>query len=134
MHGILETFKEMAIMLWVAMPNPYQSNINSQDSMNSSTKGLSVVTHMDPRLNPTCILCHKFPNQCWVPILLPLVIHQHLIHWNKISTFRNGIWGHLKRLDESEIHFPKGKKWHSMGTCNWHNFIRKAMTFSYNNG
>ncbi len=42
MHGILETFKERAIKLW------NQSNINSQDSINSSTKGLNVVTHMDP--------------------------------------------------------------------------------------
>ncbi len=84
MHGILETFKEGAIMFWVTMPNPYQSNINSQDSINSYTKGLSVVIQMDPRLNPICIFCHKFPNQHWVPILLPLVIHQHLIHWNKI--------------------------------------------------
>jgi hypothetical protein len=84
MHEILENFKKRAITLWVAMPNPYQSNINSQDSINSSTKGSSVVTHMDPQLNLTCIFCHKFPNQHWVPILLSLVIHQHLIHWNKI--------------------------------------------------
>lgn len=82
MHGIHETFKEGAIILWVTMPNPYQSNINSQDSINSYTKGLSVVTRMDPQLDPTCIFCHKFPKQHWVPILLPLVIHQHLIHWN----------------------------------------------------